>query len=87
MAGRHIYAMQVGEVLDFDTYWNDPRFLAKRPDLLGSLKVMYGDNIYHLVGRRWVQVDSHHSLENGRPNKANVECDTGVDRLLVATSV
>jgi hypothetical protein len=85
MAGSFIYAMQVGEVLDFDTYWNDPRFLAKRPDLRGSLKVMYGDNIYHRVGKRWIQVDSHHSLENGRPNKANITWDTGVDRVLVAT--
>ena len=85
IAGRLIYAMQVSEVLDFDTYWNDPRFLAKRPDLNGSLKVIYGDNIYHRVGKRWVQADSHHSLENGRPNKANIARDTGVDRVLVAT--
>jgi hypothetical protein len=84
-AGRLIYAMQVREVLDFNAYWNDPRFLLKRPDLNGSLKVLYGDNIYHCVGKRWVQADSHHSLENGRPNKANIAADTGVDRLLVAT--
>lgn len=85
LAGRLIYAMQVSEVLDFDTYWNDPRFLAKRPDLNGSLKVLYGDNIYHRSGKRWVQADSHHSLERGRPNKANIAWDTGVNRLLIAT--
>ncbi|WP_437296057.1 hypothetical protein [Sorangium sp. So ce426] len=85
LAGRLIYAMQVGEVLDFDTYWNEPRFLAKRPHLNGSLKVIYGDNIYHRVGKIWVQSDSHHSFENGRPNKANIKWDTGVNRLLVAT--
>ncbi len=84
-AGRLIYAMQVGEVLTFDGYWNDPRFLRKRPNLHGSLKVVYGDNIYHRRGRRWIQADSHHSLDNGRPNKANVVWDTGVDRVLVAT--
>jgi hypothetical protein len=84
-AGRLIYAMKVAEVLDFDTYWNDPRFLRKRPNLNGSLKVIYGDNIYHSEGRRWVQADSHHSLENGRPNKANIARDTGADRVLVAT--
>jgi len=85
LAGHLIYAMQVSEVLDFDTYWNDARFLLKRPDVNGSLKVLYGDNVYQRTGKRWIQADSHHSLENGRPNKANVAWDTGVDRLLVAT--
>lgn len=84
-SGRLIYAMRVSEVLDFDTYWNDPRFIQKQPDLTGSLQVLYGDNIYHRVGRRWVQADSHHSLANGRLNKDNLAWDTGVDRLLVAT--
>jgi len=83
--GRLIYAMQVSEVLDFDAYWNDPRFLAKRPNLTGSLKVMYGDNIYRREGRRWVQADSHHSLPGGRLNRANLTWDIGVNRLLVAT--
>lgn len=83
--GRLIYAMQVGEVLDFNTYWNDPRFLRKRPYLNGSLKVVYGDNVYRCEGKRWIQADSHHSLENGRQNKANIARDTSVDRLLVAT--
>lgn len=84
LAGHLIYAMQVSEILDFETYWNDPRFRLKRPDLNGSLKVLYGDNIYHRVGKRWVQADSHHSLEHGRPNVANIAWDTGVDRVLVA---
>lgn len=84
-AGRLIYAMQVSEVLDFDTYWNDPRFVQKRPNLTGSLQVLYGDNIYRRVGKRWVQADSHHSLEKGRLNKDNLARDTSVDRLLVAT--
>jgi len=83
--GRLIYAMQVAEVLDFEKYWNDPRFLRKRPNLNGSLKVIYGDNIYHRVGKKWVQADSHHSLENGRPNKANIAWDTSAERVLVGT--
>jgi len=86
LAGRLIYAMQVGEILDFDTYWNDPRFLRKRPNLNGSLKVMYGDNIYRRLGKKWIQADSHHSLESGRPNEANIAWDTGVDRVLVSTT-
>lgn len=83
--GRLIYAMQVSEVLDFEAYWNDERFRQKRPNLTGSLAVIYGDNIYHRLGKRWVQADSHHSLEKGRRNQANLEWDTGIDRLLVAT--
>lgn len=42
-SGRLVYAMQVSEILDFDTYWNDERFLQKRPNLNGSLAVLYGD--------------------------------------------
>lgn len=84
-SGRLIFAMQVSEALDFDAYWNDPRFLRKRPNLTGSLQVIYGDNIYHRVGRRWVQADSHHSKEMGRLDRDNLAWDTGVDRLLVAT--
>src|SRR5690606_38071338 len=65
-SGRLIYAMKVSEILDFDTYWNDPRFTQKRPNLFGSLQVLYGDNIYHRIGKRWAQADSHHSKEKGR---------------------
>jgi hypothetical protein len=83
--GRLIYAMQVSEILDFESYWNDQRFLQKRPNQTGSLAVLYGDNIYHRVGKRWVQADSHHSLDKGRPNEANLKWDTGVDRVLVAS--
>jgi hypothetical protein len=84
-SGRLIYAMQVSEILDFDSYWTDQRFIQKRPNLTGSLQVLYGDNIYHRVGKRWVQADSHHSLEKGRLNKDNLAWDTDVDRLLVAS--
>lgn len=83
--GRLIFAMQVSEVLDFDTYWGDPRFLRKRPDLKGSLKVIYGDNIYHREGDSWTQVDSHHSLENGIPNPANIARDTSANRVLISS--
>jgi hypothetical protein len=83
--GRLIYAMQVSEILGFDDYWNDPRFNLKRPNLKGSLKAMYGDNIYRRDGSQWVQADSHHSLPDGRLNTANLEWDTGVDRVLIAT--
>ncbi len=84
LVGHLIYAMKVEEILDFDLYWRDPRFLCKRPVANGSLKQVYGDNIYHRDGRRWIQADSHHSLKNGRPNSKNVSRDTSADRVLVA---
>jgi hypothetical protein len=84
LAGYLIYAMKVDEVMEFDSYWNDPRFLCKRPVMNGSLKQIYGDNIYHRLNGRWVQADSHHSLDSGRPNPKNIDHDTRVDRVLVA---
>ena len=84
-SGRLIYAMQVNEVMDFDHYWNDSRFLGKRPVLNGSLVQLYGDNIYHREDGGWVQVNSHHSLEDGHPNMVNVERDTGANRVLIST--
>ncbi|MBX3458575.1 MAG: hypothetical protein KF696_01270 [Planctomycetes bacterium] len=85
LRGHLIYAMKVAETLSFTEYWNDPRFAAKKPLLNGSLKQLYGDNIYHRRGSGWFQADSHHSHDNGRLNQANTERDTGVDRILVST--
>lgn len=82
--GRLIYAMKVDEKLSFDDYWNDRRFTAKRPVLNGSLKQMYGDNIYHRAGDEWLQANSHHSLEDGSPNHEHVKRDTGTNWVLIA---
>ena len=43
---RFLYAMEVSEVLDLDTYFHDPRFQAKKPDLRGSWMERCGDNFY-----------------------------------------
>lgn len=83
--GQLIYAMRVTGTLALDAYWRDPRFACKRPVLNGSLKQLYGDNIYHQGRRRWVQADSHHSFARGETNLANLERDTSVDRMLFAT--
>lgn len=86
LRGRTAYMMQVSEEMTFDDYWADPRFKCKRPDTAGSLKVMYGDNIYHRESAKhsWQQEDSHHSLERGRPNKKNIDHDTRVNRILIS---
>lgn len=84
--GRCVYLMLVTEKLGFDNYWNDPRFLRKRPVRNGSLKMLVGDNIYHSNGAgNWSQENSHHSNEDGSPNLRNVTRDTGsTDRVLVS---
>jgi len=85
LSGALVYAMQVAEVMGFDEYWNAPQFVSKRPNLRGSLKQAFGDNIYHRSSTtgRWMQEDSHHSFRGGRPNKANIEHDTQVPRVLI----
>lgn len=84
LAGHLIYAMRVDEVIDFDSYWNDPRFLCKIPIMNGSLKQLYGDNIYHRLDGQWDQANSHHSLETGLPNPNNIDHDTSVNRILIS---
>ena len=83
---RLVYAMLVSNVLTYNEYWSDQRFRAKRPNLRGSLKQAYGDNIYHrpTATAAWQQEDSHHSFPGGQPNPANVDDDTKTDRVLVA---
>ena len=85
LPGYLIYAMKVEETVSFEEYWNDQRFLCKRPVLNGSLKQLQGDNIYHRGPSGWIQADSHHSLADGRPNPGNMKHDTSVDRVLIAT--
>jgi hypothetical protein len=86
LGGHLVYAMRVAETLSYDEYWGDPRFRQKRPNLRGSLKQAFGDNIYHRSPKsgKWVQENSHHSMSNGEPNPANIEHDTQAPRVLVA---
>ncbi len=84
--GSLVYAMQVTEAMTLDEYWRDERFLEKRPNLRGSEKQAFGDNIYSLgpdTGE-WRQVDSHHSYESGAPNPHNLKHDTQTDRVLIS---
>src|SRR6266566_8725817 len=85
LPGHLVFAMRVDETLGYDAYWNDPRFVAKKPVLNGSLKQVYGDNIYHRQRGVWKQENSHHSYDKGRPNRHNVDRDTNVDRVLLST--
>jgi hypothetical protein len=58
-ASRLIYAMRIRQVLDFDEYYRDPRFAAKkaRP---GTWQERCGDNIYFRdPGGRWAQARAY----------------------------
>lgn len=79
-----IYAMKVTKKISFNEYWSDPQFETKKPVMNGSLKKMYGDNIYHHDGTKWSQADSHHSQDDGSPNMENVNRDTSVDAVLIS---
>jgi hypothetical protein len=86
--GYLVYAMKVDEIVTFDEYWRDPRFADKKPNLHGSKKQAFGDNIYHRRddGGPWFQEDSHHSLSNGEANSSNIGHDTRTPHVLIATN-
>ena len=81
-----VFAMRVTEKMTFNEYWRDLRFREKRPDLHVSIRNAFGDNIYHRndATGKWIQANSHHSLEDGTPNCRNIDHDTRVDRVLVS---
>ncbi len=85
--GHLVFAMKVAEAMTYDRYWSDERFQSKRPNLRGSVKQAFGDNIYHhgTGSRKWTQENSHHSCEDGTPNSGNVVHDTATDRVLIGT--
>lgn len=83
--GKLVVLMQVGEIETFDEYWEDNRFTSKRPVFNKGILHMYGDNIYHHIEEKWVQEYSHHSMEDGSINYANLKRDTQTDKVLIAT--
>ncbi|WP_296892362.1 hypothetical protein [Thiobacillus sp.] len=85
--GYLVYAMRVTEVMTFDDYTLDPRFVAKKPFRYGSRKQSCGDNIYSrgTVGAAWQQRDSFHSQDDGSINPQHVQRDTGVNRVLISS--
>lgn len=79
-----IYAMQVKEKLQYDDYWNDPRFQYKKPVMNGSLRQTYGDNIYHSKNGKYIQGNSHHSYNRGVTNFHNLKRDLSSKYVLAA---
>jgi hypothetical protein len=80
-----VYAMKVSKTMSFNEYWDDPTLQRKKPNLYGSKKQAFGDNIYtRSTNGDWLQSDSHHTLYDGSPNKINIETDTTTNRILIA---
>lgn len=79
-----VYVMKIDEVLTYDAYWHDARFQFKKPSRVGSVKQMFGDNIYHQSPQGvWYQADSHHSFDGGVANPRNIANDTKSHGVLV----
>ncbi len=86
LAGHVVFLMRVGEIITFDQYWSDPRFVRKIPLMNGSLQQRFGDNIYHHEKGKWVQADSRHSQIGSKPNLTNLNRDTGrTNRVLLGS--
>lgn len=84
--GYLVYIMQVGEMKTFNEYWENIKYVRKKPNLGGSKKLAFGDNIYFKNSENsWHQADSHHSYDNGKPNIHNIENDTQTNRVLIST--
>lgn len=81
-----VFAMRVAEAMCFDEYWNDLRFVQKRPNRFGDAEQRCGDNIYHRDPGTgdWIQKPGYHSHEDGTPNWDNVLRDTNPPRVLIA---
>jgi len=84
--GRCIFAMNVSEKLTFEEYWSDPRFQDKKPVRNGSKKMLVGDNIYRKEDDVWIQLDSHHSKQDGSTNLINLTKDTSANSVLISTN-
>ena len=85
--GYLVYVMFVSEILTFNEYWERARFRQKRPNLRGSKKQAFGDNIYFKDTRgKWHQEDSHHSYWDGSANSHNIKHDTQVDSVLLSVA-
>lgn len=83
---RLVYVMRVDELLTYDAYWDAARFQTKKPSRMGSVKQLFGDNIYHRdAAGHWIQADSHHSLPDGSPNPKNIANDTQSLGVLVSS--
>jgi len=80
-----VFFMEVQEIVTYDQYWNAPEFQAKKPNLYGSKKAAFGDNIYHRDPEsHWIQEDSHHTNDDGSQCQENIDTDTSCENVLIS---
>lgn len=77
VVAKLLFIMRVTQIMDLNNYWQDPRFLEKRPNLSGSTKQVFGDNFYHKDSGGWIQENSRHTNYDGSPHKKHLAQDTG----------
>ena len=81
---RIVYAARVGDVIGFDEYWTDPRYLDKRPRVDADRIVdRTGDNIYEPVAGDYRQLHSMHSHRDGTEDPYTKRTDLGGRCILV----
>ena len=86
LQGQIVFLMRIDKIITFDTYWTESQYARKVPVMNGSLQQRFGDNIYHRQNGKWMQADSRHSGIGAKPNKLNLDRDTGkTDRVLVSS--
>jgi hypothetical protein len=79
--------MEVGEILGFDKYWRDPRFIEKKPAFRAGIKRKIGDNIYKPLGKgKYLQLSSAHSRPRfGKyENRKTMETDLSGKQVLIS---
>lgn len=81
---RIVYAVRVAEVLSFEEYWADPRYVSRRP-VPGAARIVdrAGDNIYEPVPGGFRQLPSFHSHPDGSENPDRKRKDLGGEHALV----
>lgn len=47
--GKVIFLMLIEKKVSFEEYWHNPIYNDKKPNLWGSIKQWYGDNIYEPI--------------------------------------
>ena len=83
LQGKIVAMMRVDEVLTYDAYWEDERFLEKRPSFDRDDIHTYGDNIYHHAGYKWVQEYSRFCVPDEEMNRMNLKRATQTNRVLI----
>lgn len=82
-----IYWMRVDLTLSFDQYWNDPRFVRKRPQIPGPKMSMVGDRTYRHEddSSDWsFDTSMHYVASAPQTDGGHVVRDTKVDRVLLS---